>query len=421
MTITMLTTGTRGDTQPFVALGVALQDAGYPVRIAAAENFASFVTGYGLEFYPTRGDIARVATSAAAADARQADNPLKFMRSLRHKAFRQLLVDLQADFYAASAGAQAIVYHPGAAIGYFIAQQQQIPSILAAPFPMTPTREYPALLFYHWPRLGKWFNYLTHKIFTRGFWSVVSGPVKTFWQQQFGQLPAGFGPPYGQQTTRRRPTVISLSEHVFPRPDDWPAHVHSDGYWFLDAAPDWTPPDDLQAFLQAGDPPVYIGFGSVGDPQTKAETTALALDALQRTGRRGILASGWQGMAENPDIPGTVYLLESAPHSWLFPRMAVVVHHGGAGTTAAGLRAGVPSVIIPHGNDQFAWGRRVQELGVGPEPVPWKKLTAGKLAAAIQQALADDVVKTARDLGGWIRTEKGTTVARQVIIDSLAA
>ena len=158
LTITMLTAGTRGDVQPFIALGMALQEAGFPVRIAAPENFAGFVAAYGLEFFPTRGDVPQLANSEVTDAARQADNPLKFFRSLNNAQVRSFLVDVQTDFYAACDGAQAIVYHPGGSLGYFIAQKWDIPSVLALPFPMTPTREYPALLFYNTVRLGKTFN-----------------------------------------------------------------------------------------------------------------------------------------------------------------------------------------------------------------------------------------------------------------------
>ena len=142
-------------------------------------------------------------------------------------------------------------------------------------------------------------------------------------------------------------------------------------------------PTHWSDFLQKGEPPVYVGFGSVGDSTQAEQTTRMIIESLQRAGQRGILATGWSGMSKMEQPPEDIFMLESAPHSWLFPRMKAVVHHGGAGTTAAGLRAGVPSIIIPHGNDQFAWGRRVYELGVGPKPVPRKKLTTEKLSDAI--------------------------------------
>jgi UDP:flavonoid glycosyltransferase YjiC (YdhE family) len=200
--------------------------------------------------------------------------------------------------------------------------------------------------------------------------------------------------------------LYGYSRHVLPRPDDWDDLNQVTGYWFLPSEAGWTPPADLVDFLSAGEPPVYIGFGSMGNRDPEA-TTRLTLEALTRSGRRGVLASGWGGMHAQ-DLPDTVYMLKSAPHSWLFPQMAAVVHHGGAGTTAAGLSAGIPSIIVPFFGDQPFWGGRVAMLGVGTAPIPRRRLTADKLAAAITQATADRAMQQrAAALGQRIRDEDG--------------
>jgi UDP:flavonoid glycosyltransferase YjiC (YdhE family) len=137
------------------------------------------------------------------------------------------------------------------------------------------------------------------------------------------------------------------------------------------------------------------------------EIARLVLDALANTHQRGIILSGWGGMRAD-DLPDTVFRLESAPFSWLFPRMAAVVHHGGAGTTAAGLRAGVPSIMTPVFADQPFWGRRVAQLGVGPPPIPLRKLTVDLLAQAIETALSDTAMRQrAAELGAKIQAEDG--------------
>jgi UDP:flavonoid glycosyltransferase YjiC (YdhE family) len=185
------------------------------------------------------------------------------------------------------------------------------------------------------------------------------------------------------------------------------------GYWFLDPAADWTPPSALVEFLATGPPPVYVGFGSMGN-QSPEETADLVVQALLQAGQRGIILSGWSGLrtAEKPD---SVFMLDSAPFSWLFPRVAAVVHHGGAGTMAAGLRAGVPSIVVPFFGDQPYWGQRVVELGVGPQPIPRRRLTAERLAKAIQQAVSDQPMRQrATELGARIRAEDG--VGRAVAI-----
>jgi sterol 3beta-glucosyltransferase len=416
MLITILTIGSRGDVQPYIALAVELKKAGQRVRVATFENFGSFVTDHKLELYPIQGDISKIASSNFLQDAHQADNPFKFLLSFNK--LKSLVFDLQKDFLEACKGSDAIVYHPGVSIGYFIAQHFKVPGILATPFPMTPTRTYPSLIFYDKLHLGGSVNFITHKIFEQIMWMVSSAPIKRFWKQEFGHAPKGFSQPYGRQTTRRYPTITSCSNYVFPKPDDWPEHVHNTGYWFLDE-PDWIPPEDLLYFLEKGQPPVYVGFGSIGNPAEAAQTTDIVIRALALSGQRGILAMGWSGMSKVDQIPNNIFVLESAPHSWLFPRMSAVVHHGGAGTTAAGLRAGVPNIVVPFSNDQFAWGRRVYELGAGPKPIPRKQLTAEKLSDTIQFALADEIRNTAKDLGKKIQSENGAAIAAKIILNSM--
>jgi sterol 3beta-glucosyltransferase len=159
-----------------------------------------------------------------------------------------------------------------------------------------------------------------------------------------------------------------------------------------------------------------VGFGSVGDPATAEQTTRLVITALERAGQRGVLATGWSGLSQVDHLPNSIFILKQAPHTWLFPRMAAVVHHGGAGTTAAGFRAGVPGVIIPAGNDQPAWAQRAYELGVGARPIPRKALTAEKLAGAILSALKPETVVSARELGAKIAAERGAEAAAQIIL-----
>ena len=413
MLITILTTGSRGDTQPYVALGLELKKAGHAVRIVAFENFESFVKSYGLDFYPIKGDVVRVASSINAQEGMKADNPLKFLLSFQK--LQLLVFDVQKDFFNACEGSDVIIYHPGAAIGYFIAQYLKIPSILATPFPMTATGDFPALIFYDTVRLGRSFNLITHKIFENIMWFASSSPIKQFWKQKFGKIPENFSSPFRKQNSRNLPTVISCSKYVFPRPADWPENVYYYGYWFLDEENGWEPPADLVVFLQKGTPPVYIGFGSVGDPKLAVQTTQLAIEALTRCGQRGVLATGWSGMAHIDNLPNDIFILENAPHAWLFPRMAAVVHHGGAGTTAAGLRAGVPGIIIPSGNDQFAWGRRIYELGVGAKPIPRKQLSAEKLSEAIKFALTEEIKNAAKNLGAKIQAENGAEATAKMI------
>ena len=326
--ITLLSMGTRGDTQPYIALGAALQRLGQPVRLAGFEAYRDLVEGCGLDFFPVRGDIAGAAASQVGAEAMQADSPLKLARSFR--SMSALIYDLQADFYQACQGAQAVVYHPGAAIGYFIAQELGVPAILAPPFPMTPTRRYPALIFYDRPHFGAAYNRLTHRLFERVMWMASSKAVRQFWTQQFGRSPQDFACPFPRQVTARCPTVISCSPRVFPRPTDWPEHVHMPGYWFLDDEAGWQPPAALLDYLDSGPAPVYVGFGSIGAASQAQETTRLVVEALQRTraARRARLGLERTEQAGRPS--------RNNLHPGICPAHLALPTHGGCGAPRRG-------------------------------------------------------------------------------------
>jgi sterol 3beta-glucosyltransferase len=208
------------------------------------------------------------------------------------------------------------------------------------------------------------------------------------------------------------PLFYAYSPIVIPRPADWPDRIHVTGFWSSDPPPGWTPPSDLVAFLENGPPPVYVGFGSMPSGSA-ADTLKLVLKALELSHQRGILLSGWAGIGEGRRLPEYAFGVQSVPHSWLFPRTSAVVHHGGAGTTGAGLRAGVPSVVTPFLADQPNWARRIEALDVGPRAIPFRELSADRLADAIRQATSDTAMRRrASDIGEKIRTEDGvgTTV-----------
>jgi UDP:flavonoid glycosyltransferase YjiC (YdhE family) len=206
------------------------------------------------------------------------------------------------------------------------------------------------------------------------------------------------------------PVLYGYSKHVIPIPTDWGDSNIVTGYWFLEPAGEWQPSSSLLKFLESEPPPVYIGFGSMINQDPK-ETASTVIAALARSGQHGIIGSGWSGIQEE-DLPDFVHIVGSVPHTWLFPRMAAVVHHGGVGTTAAGLRAGVPSIITPFFGDQLYWAHRAFELGVGPKPIPKKQLDTEKLSRAITIAVSDEAMKEkAADLGCKIRNENGVSAA----------
>jgi sterol 3beta-glucosyltransferase len=261
--------------------------------------------------------------------------------------------------------------------------------------------------------LGGWLNKKTYAALGLATASF-NGMIKS-WRQEIIGLPAESKVVKGfKMYGRPIPTLYCYSPHVVSVPADWDDSAHVTGYWILDEKRDWQPSPDLTAFLEAGAPPVYVGFGSMvaEDPQKMTRTV---IEALQQSGQRGIIATGWGGLRD-ADLPPTIFKLQEAPHDWLFPRMAAVVHHGGAGTVAAGLRAGKPTVICPFIADQPFWGNRIRDLGVGPAPISQKKLTVDNLAAAIHTVATDTGMRDrAAILGEKLCAEDGVGNAVKII------
>ena len=212
---------------------------------------------------------------------------------------------------------------------------------------------------------------------------------------------------------------MARSPALIPKPKDWGPHISISGFYFLSLANSFTPEPDLAAFLEAGPPPIYIGFGSivVDDPNAM---TRLIFEAVTKTGQRALVSKGWGGFgADQLGVPEGVFMLGNVPHDWLFKHVSCVVHHGGAGTTAAGIALGKPTVVVPFFGDQPFWGAMVASAGAGPLPIPSKQLTSDKLASAINEALKPTALQRARELGARISSERGTELGAQSFINNL--
>jgi UDP:flavonoid glycosyltransferase YjiC (YdhE family) len=253
-------------------------------------------------------------------------------------------------------------------------------------------------------------NYISYALVEMMTWQGLGDVINRFRTKVLDLEPLSLIWAPGLLNRLRVPTTYCWSPALIPKPNDWSREVTIAGFYFLNLASAYTPEPALAAFLDAGPPPVYIGFGSivVDDPN---KLTKMIIDAVKSTGTRVLLSKGWGGLgADELDIPETVFMLGNCPHDWLFRRVSCVVHHGGAGTTAAGIKCGVPTVVVPFFGDQPFWGAMVARAGAGPDPIPYKELTAEKLAAAIKTALEPQTKGRARELGEKIREEEGDSV-----------
>ena len=412
MHITIFTAGSQGDIQPCMILGQGLQQAGYHVGLAAPQNFENLIQKNGLCFHALRGDVQQMMADETGRKFMESagSNPVRSMLAMR-KMIGPMAIQMAEDALEACHNADALIsLAVFAPFGKSIAEIRNIPLINIEPTPLLPTSAFPAA---GWPlqkNLGGFLNRLSGSAMLRMIWQWYSPYVNEF-RKRFRLVPL-HGADF-HQILRSTPLLGAYSPSIIPHPFDWSDEVHITGYWFQNDASEWQASDELQAFLDRG-APVYVGFGSMGG-RNPEELAAIVLQALEKSGQRGLLLTGWGGM-NVMKVPDHVFVVNSAPHSWLFPRMAAVVHHGGAGTTAEGLRAGVPTVIVPFIVDQFFWGKRVKELGAGPEPIPAKKLTADILACAIQTATADSKMKEqASALGAAIRAENGVDKAVAIV------
>lgn len=415
MRIAIIAPGSRGDVQPYIALGKGLKNADHIVRFVTHQNFESLVTSHGLEFWPIAGDVQKIVQSSEMRERIEKGNFLSLLSQMAKEAQRGA-IHLAESGLAAGQGVDILLAGMGGIyIGLALAEKLNVPLLQAYLVPFTPTKDFASVLSSNLPSLvGGRLNRLSHHFTRQIIWQGFRSADKLARREVLHLPPAPFTGPYNSDRTLGLPILYGFSPSVIPVPSDWGDNVHVTGYWFLDSDDQWTPPVEVMDFLNAGSPPVYVGFGSMSQ-RNPEQTANLVMEALRRSNQRGILFSGWGGL-RSTNLPDSLLLIDSIPHAWLLPRLAAVVHHGGAGTTAAGLRAGVPSVIVPFFGDQPFWGRRIAELGVGPDPIPRKKLTVDRLTQAIQLAMTDQEMRQrAAHLGSEIQAEDGITHAVGII------
>ncbi|WP_414618879.1 glycosyltransferase [Calothrix sp. CCY 0018] len=407
MHITILTLGSRGDVQPFIALGIGLYKAGHKVKIASQATFESEIRSHGLEFALMSGNPKEGLESAEGQAMLKTKNPIDFVHRLGDL-LEPIMETVLLDSWQACQETDAIIGAGFPFWGFDIAEKLGIPFYYAYLTPGYPTTAFPnAVTPPHLEKLGSIYNRFSYTLTNLLFWQFFRKPIHKFRKSILNLPPTGIRQnAFTKLEDAKVNYLIGCSPSVTPKPKDWPKRVHLTGYWFLDEPDNFIPPTDLVEFLKSGSPPVYIGFGSMSGEEAQ-KISEIALAALKKTKQRGIFLSGWSGV-KNLDLPDTVFQIDNIPHSWLFAQMACIVHHGGAGTTAATFRAGVPSVIIPFFGDQKFWAYQAAKLGVSPPIIDRKNLTIDTLAQAITNAVENQSIqKQAAILGEKIRLENG--------------
>ncbi|CAG8384820.1 unnamed protein product [Penicillium salamii] len=411
LNIVVQVVGSRGDVQPFVALGAELRKHGHRVRLATHAIFEELVVGAGLEFFSIGGDPVELMSymvrhpglipSMESLRAGDIQRKRASIKEILNGCWRSCLEPDQRE--GTPFVADAIIANPPSFAHIHCAQALGIPVHLMFTMPWTSTRAFPhplANMKYNGsdPSVGNLISYHFVEWLT---WQGL-GDLINAWRKEALELdciPATEGPNLAE--TLQVPFTYCWSSALIPKPQEWGAHIDLCGFFFREPVA-YVPPPSLAEFLQSGPPPIYIGFGSIVLENMEA-TLKILLDAPKRTGVRAIIAKGWCHMQgeESPNI----YYIDDCPHEWLFQRVAAVVHHGGAGTTACGLRNGKPTTIIPF------FGDMVKATGAGPEPIPYKALTTEKLVDAITFCLEPTTAAVARRIGDQINQENGVRAA----------
>ncbi|BAY00142.1 putative glycosyl transferase [Mycobacteroides stephanolepidis] len=376
--------GSHGDVAPLTGVGVRLRQAGHQVTVAAFDRFSSLISDSGLCF---RG-IAEPGAPSQDADVNVTKGLAEFlaprgMRSLGD-AMLSAVQDLAADILLLSPFCE-LAGHP-------LAEAKGIPSMGIRLQPCSATAQFPPATLGAWSAGAAGNRLASHagaRLVDRLYGGVVAG-----FRRDLG-LPKVSASKSRKNRTQSKWTILhGFSTYIVPRPPDWRPGLEVAGYCWPETDPQWQPTPELTDFLQAGDPPVYFGFGStMTSAADAARLSELVRGAVHQAGVRGIVQTGWAGINPNDDDDDDILTVGELPHSWLFPRMAAVVHHCGAGTTAAGLRAGVPTVPVPGLGDQPFWAGRLRNLGLSTGTIPQRALTTERLSEAIRAATTDQELK----------------------------
>jgi UDP:flavonoid glycosyltransferase YjiC (YdhE family) len=389
--------------------------------MATMQNYEEAVRSVGMDFHLVSGDAAALLASGPGLSLGEAGGNIVKMWSAAMGSFGSLARSFAEDFgLLLNAGPTDLIINqlPGGIYGNDLAEKMGIPMVAAGVIPLTYTRHFPMVAF---PQLSipiPGYNALTYTLAEQLVWQFFRPTLNRWRVKTLGLQPQLFWGPFTRMRREKVTVVNGFSRHVVQPPPDWGPHVHLTGYWYT-AHPDWQPPQSLIDFLAAGEPPIFVGFGSM-PIRNPSETLDKIISAARSAGVRLVLHRGWGGL-EAEGLPGTIYPVGFTDYSWLFPRMAAVVHHGGAGTNAYALRAGVPSLAVPFVFDQFFWGRRVADLGVGPPPIPFKKLNTSRLADAFTNLLSRPALrKTASELGQRLQEEDGVRDAVRILEETVS-
>lgn len=408
--IVLLTYGSRGDVEPFIALGTRLLQIGYEVRLIAPVPFMSFAESYGIEFVPINSDPDELGKLFA---NQAGKNWFKMIKSMADHV-KPIAIDTFQTIRNSTQDADLIIHSfLMTDAGRTISQKQGIPDISAQLFPVfMSTGEFAPVALPDLP-LGNSYRIGMHKLNTFMFQSSARFMFKRL-KKTSPELPDLAPWPFSEPIQKQPPILFAYSEHVLPKPNDWPSNAFVTGYWQLPIPSDWVPPTDLITFITHGEPPIFFSPGSMQSKKSD-ELLTKVLHAARNINKRIIV--GVSSEVVSPELLGKdVFCVRGIPYRWLFPQMSFVMHHGGAGTTGTAVTAGIPNSAIPFSVDQTFWARRLNKLGVGPQFPSLNKLSIDKLEELIIDGVNNiEYKKQAENIAEKIKTEDGIASAIKII------
>ncbi len=405
MNITAITIGSLGDIRPFLTLGKTLSKRGHQLKIATFPRFQNTIENHGFLFSPIHGDE-DLMMKLLIGDGVSGIAYMKGLDLLLNQNKNEILNDI----YNACKFADMVLYTFLGSLAYHAAESLKIPCMRVNFWPADKTGDNPMPGMAALP-LGKWYNRLTYSLSGISFSSFTKNQLNE-WRNELG-VGKWQGHSYRKMYGKPIETLYAYSRFLAPKPVEWGQHLHVTGFWFPDEEVNAPADEGLIRFLENGDKPIYIGFGSMVGGSFE-EMQRIVLESLRNTGQRAILSSGWRKF-DIAQLPPNVYCVDFVSHGWLFPRVKAVVHHGGAGTTAAGLRAGKPGLIIYFGGDQPFWGNRIHISGAGPKPIPRKNLTVRKMTHGLELLENVQIQKNAALIGEQFATEDGCKRTCEII------
>lgn len=403
MKIMIPTIGSRGDVQPFIALAQGLIQNGHHVMVASHPLMKPLVETHSVAFAPIGPDI-NLAEEVAAI-RRSARNPaIGLIQGMRFGF--EMLEHSHDDILALCKKTDLVIVPTAIAAGKNEAELLGLPYLSVTLMPWAIPWEDPE-----------------RPLIKRVAYRALDGLIHLITTLPLNRIRKRQGlPSVGKEGfTSTRLNLVPVSPAVYPPNPLWESRHKVVGYWFAEAPSEWKPPPDLLSFLESGEPPILISLGamSLGDEEA-FQSASLFVGAIQKAETRAII-QGWEAGIKQLTLPSNIYAADSLPHSWLLPQCSAVVHHGGYGTTAAGLRAGIPALVIPHIADQFYWGKQIYELGVGPQSIPRTKVDSKGLAAALDELIRNEQISAAAStLGKQIRSENGIENAVHLIEEVFA-